>query len=115
MEYYEYTNEEIKDIKNTLKKHKKLIEKLLQMEDELLGQYVRKIYDDEHTQMCWEIRCQAWGIKEETGYLEQCLENQSIPLFGYDDKFQRDKEMVQQIRKLIKHFNSKPKVDYIYA
>ena len=115
MEHYEYTDEEKTFIQNTLKKHKKLIEKLLKMEDDLLGQNVRTFYDNEHTHICEEIHCQAWGIKQETGYLEQCLEDQSIPLFEYDDKFQRDKEMIQQIRKLIKHFNSKPQVDYIYG
>lgn len=112
---YEYTKDEKKDIKNTLKKHTKLIHTLDKMEDDLLGQRVRKIYDAEHTHIAEAIHCQMWGIDQEVSYLERCLEDQSIPIFQYDDSFEMDKEMVQQIRKLIKHFNSKPKVDYRYA
>jgi hypothetical protein len=112
---YEYTKDEKKDIKNTLKKHTKLIHTLAKMEDDLLGQRVRKIYDNEHTHICEAIHCQAWGINQEVSYLERCFEDQAIPSYQYDDSFEMDKEMVQQIRKLIKHFNSKPQVDYRYA
>ena len=112
---YEYTKDEKKDIKNILKKHTKLIHTLAKMEEDLLGQRVRKIYDDEHTHISDAIHCQAWGINQEVSYLERSFEEQCIPSFRYEESFEDDKEMVQQIRKLVKHFNNKPKVDYRYA
>jgi hypothetical protein len=110
MSKYEYTYDEAKDIQNTLKKHRKLIE-----EDLLLSKRVHKIYDNELNHITEEIHCQAWGIDQEVGYLDRCFEDQSIPLFRYEDSFEQDKEMVKQIRKLIKHFNNKPIVNYRYA
>ena len=115
MDYYEYTSEEKKDIKSTLKKHTRLINTLAKMEDDLLRQRVRKVYDDEHTHISEAIHCQAWGVNQEVSYLERCFEDQSVPVFQYDESFEKDKKMVQQIKKLVKHFNSKPQVDYRYA
>jgi len=115
MKYYEYTNEEKKDIKNTLKKHTRLIHTLARMEGDLLGQEVRKIYDNEHTHIAEAVHCQAWGINQEVSYLERCFEEQSVPFSQYGESFEMDQDMVQQIKKLVKHFNSKPQVDYRYA
>jgi hypothetical protein len=115
MKYYEYTKDEKKDIKNTLKKHTKLIHTLLKIEDDLSEQRVRKIYNNEHTHISEAIHCQVWGIDQEVSYLKRCFEDQSIPIFQYDESFEEDKKMVQQIKKLIKHFNNKPQVDYRYA
>jgi hypothetical protein len=115
MSKYEYTYDEAKDIQNTLKKHRKLIDELLNMEDLLLSKRVHKIYDNELSYITEEIHCQAWGIDQEVLYLDMCFEGQSIPFFRYEDSFEQDKEMVKQIRKLIKHFNNKPIVNYRYA
>ena len=115
MTHYEYTDEEKTFIQNTLKKHHNLLRKLIEMRDDLLAQDVRNIYRDERDHICDAIYDQALGIREEISFLERCFESQDMFSLNYEAVLEEHKDMVKQIRKAIRHFNSKPKVDYIYG
>ena len=115
MTHYEYTTEEKTFIQNTLKKHHNLLRTLIEMRDDLIAQDVRDIYRDERDHMCDAMHDQALGMREEIYFLERSFEDQDLSPLYYDDVLEEHKGMLKQILKAIIHFNSKPKVDYIYG
>ena len=115
MNKFEYTNEEKTYIKNKLKNYNRILDRLVEMRDDLLEQRVREWHRPELYHFCDAICDQVAGMNEVIAMLEKSFEAQSVSVFEYDDYFQADKEMVKQIRKAIDHFNSKPKVNYRYA
>ena len=115
MNKFEYTNEEKTYIKNKLKNYNRLLDRLIEMRDDLFAQKYREWHKAELYHFCDSVYDQVVGISEVIAMLERSFEDQSISVFEYDDYFQADKEMVKQIRKAIDHFNSKPKVNYRYA
>ena len=114
MTKFEYTSEEKTYIKNKLKNYNRLLNRLVEMGDELLDKKYREWYNKETYPLADKVKDQADGMSFLITHLERCFEDQSISVFDYDDNFQADKKMVRQIRKMIDYYNSKPTIDFRY-
>lgn len=111
---YEYTSAEKAFIKNKIKNHKRLLDRLTQMRDELLDQKYREWYKAELYPLCDKIKDQAEGMSLMITHSERCFEDQTLSVWEYDNNFQADKGMVKQIRNMINYYNSKPIIDFRY-